>query len=512
MDLEQVLELSPGCTVRGGDCGDVRDADVVVLLSATPLTVGTSRLEYLAKNARHRRRAGRPARPRLAGRGRRRHEPRRPARHAAAAADRPRPAADPRLHDQRQPAAAHGPREGARRPAGQRRGLGDRRARRPERAAVRPGHRERRARSPDAPSRRPRAEEYLRTWYVRHVALDSGRSSTWTSGLGVARMVAALDGDGELWPASVVLDGEYGIDGVAVSVPVTLGRGGAEQIHEWELSPADLDALRASAEFVRSATGEHRMSTAGDRQEIRELIENWVVWRDAGDWERFRTVWHDDGRMMATWFQGPADEFIRVSREGFERGVRILHFLGGTSIDVAGTRAIAQTKMTITQRAPVHDVVCDVVCTGRFYDFLERRDGVWRIVLRQPIYEQDRLNPVDPAATARARPGAARALPGRLPPPRLPPDAGRVHRQAGHAGPDRPGGRGALRPRRGLARAHWLRRRGSSGGARAARGLDLPLARPARRPPRSAWPSRAARGRCGCGTPRSTPAARPPRS
>ncbi len=140
------------------------------------------------------------------------------------------------------------------------------------------------------------------------------------------------------------------------------------------------------------------MSELSDRQEIRELVENWVVWRDAGDWERFRTVWHDDGRMMATWFQGPAAEFIQVSREGFERGVRILHFLGGTSVDVNGTRAIAQTKMTITQRAAVHDVVCDVVCTGRFYDFLERRDGVWGIVLRQPIYEQDRLNPVDPAA------------------------------------------------------------------------------------------------------------------
>ncbi|HVM56262.1 MAG TPA: nuclear transport factor 2 family protein [Gaiellaceae bacterium] len=135
-----------------------------------------------------------------------------------------------------------------------------------------------------------------------------------------------------------------------------------------------------------------------DTETIRELVENWVVWRDAGDWERFRTVWHDDGRMMATWFQGPADDFIRVSREGFERGVRILHFLGGTSVDVAGERAVSQTKMTITQRAQVHGIECDVVCTGRFYDFLERRDGRWGIVLRQPIYEQDRIAPVDPAA------------------------------------------------------------------------------------------------------------------
>jgi hypothetical protein len=141
------------------------------------------------------------------------------------------------------------------------------------------------------------------------------------------------------------------------------------------------------------------MSSGDQRQAIRDLIESWVVWRDAGDWDRFRTVWHDDGRMMATWFQGTADEFIAVSREGFERGVRILHFLGGTSIDLAGTRAIAQTKMTITQRASVHDVLCDVVCTGRFYDFLEQRDERWGIVLRQPIYEQDRLAPVDPSAS-----------------------------------------------------------------------------------------------------------------
>lgn len=130
------------------------------------------------------------------------------------------------------------------------------------------------------------------------------------------------------------------------------------------------------------------------RLAIRDLLDDWVIYRDAGDWDRFRTVWHPDGRMMATWFQGTADEFIEVSRQGIERGVQILHFLGGTSIDISGDRAIAQTKMTITQRAEVHDCLCDVVCTGRFYDFLEKRDGRWGIVLRQPIYETDRLDPV----------------------------------------------------------------------------------------------------------------------
>src|SRR6266540_1534244 len=93
-----------------------------------------------------------------------------------------------------------------------------------------------------------------------------------------------------------------------------------------------------------------------------------------------------------------AEAFIRASREGWEKGVSILHFLGGSSVEVVGARAIAQTKMTISQRAEVDGVLCDVVCTGRFYDFLEERDGRWGLVLRQPIYEKDRLDPVAPGA------------------------------------------------------------------------------------------------------------------
>jgi hypothetical protein len=136
---------------------------------------------------------------------------------------------------------------------------------------------------------------------------------------------------------------------------------------------------------------------SADEQAIRQVVENWALWRDAGDWERFATVWHDDGWMTATWFQGPAAKFIEVSRDGFNRGVSILHFLGGFTCDVAGNRAIAQTKMTINQRAAVDGVLVDVVCTGRFYDFFERRDR-WGIVRRQPIYEKDRMDPVDPSA------------------------------------------------------------------------------------------------------------------
>src|SRR5204862_7042699 len=89
---------------------------------------------------------------------------------------------------------------------------------------------------------------------------------------------------------------------------------------------------------------------------------------------------------------------MQLGKDCWSVGVSILHFLGGQSIDIIAHRGVSQTKMTIAQRGRVHHVLVDVVCTGRFYDFLEKRQGRWGLVLRQPIYEKDRLDPVDPSA------------------------------------------------------------------------------------------------------------------
>ncbi|WP_326837369.1 nuclear transport factor 2 family protein [Amycolatopsis rhabdoformis] len=153
------------------------------------------------------------------------------------------------------------------------------------------------------------------------------------------------------------------------------------------------------------------MALHSDNDTIRKLVEDWALHRDSAQWDRFATVWHADGWMTATWFQGPFTEFIDVSRAAFEAGGQILHFLGGFTCDVAGDRAIAQTKMKIEQRAPVHGTLVDVTCTGRFYDFVERRDGRWGIVRRQPIYESDRMDVVDPAQSLRLDAAALASFP-----------------------------------------------------------------------------------------------------
>ena len=165
-----------------------------------------------------------------------------------------------------------------------------------------------------------------------------------------------------------------------------------------------------------------------EKAAIREVIENWVLWRDAGDWDRFATVWHDDGWMTATWFQGPARKFIEVSREGFERGVSILHFLGGFTCEVAGYRAISQTKMTINQRATVDGVVVDVVCTGRFYDFLEKR-GRWAHRAPAADLRKGSNGSGGSRRAADARRRTPRALPRGLSSPRISAVEERLHDQ-----------------------------------------------------------------------------------
>ncbi len=152
-------------------------------------------------------------------------------------------------------------------------------------------------------------------------------------------------------------------------------------------------------------------SEIADRLAIRDIVENWVLWRDARQWDRFRTLWHAEGRMWATWFQGTFEEFIAVSQQGYERGARIHHMLGGTTIDFAGARAMARTKVEIAQRGTVEGVLCDVTCWGRAYDFLEKRDGRWAIVLRRHTYEKDRLDPVALGATVTLDPALLAQFP-----------------------------------------------------------------------------------------------------
>ena len=70
------------------------------------------------------------------------------------------------------------------------------------------------------------------------------------------------------------------------------------------------------------------------------------------------------------------------------------HWIGGSLIRLEGDRALSETNVMIMGRSVVHDIEVDTVAYGRFYDFVERREDVWRILRREAIYEKDRVDPV----------------------------------------------------------------------------------------------------------------------
>jgi malate/lactate dehydrogenase len=251
-DLEQVLEQSATGTVREGGRSDIASADVVVVAAAAPLTINESRMVYLADNARilapllDALPAGwagvlivvtNPVDPLCTWAQRR------------TGLDR-RQVLGYTLNDSLRLRTAIGKRlrvSPGRVDAWTLGEHGD--------AAVPLLSRVRVDGVPANLDAREAADvlQWLEDWYARHVALDSGRSSTWTSGVGVARMVAALAGGDELWTASVMLTGEYGIDGVSLSVPVRLGAGGTQEIVEWPLTADEQNGLQAAAGIVAEA-------------------------------------------------------------------------------------------------------------------------------------------------------------------------------------------------------------------------------------------------------------------
>lgn len=116
------------------------------------------------------------------------------------------------------------------------------------------------------PAQREAVRGYLLGWYPRWVRLGVPRTSTWTSGSGIAAMVRAIVTSSEdIWPASMVLDGEYGVTGTALGVPVRLGLGGVREVVRWPLPEADAQAFRAGADYVDQALAGVAGSQVGPR-------------------------------------------------------------------------------------------------------------------------------------------------------------------------------------------------------------------------------------------------------
>ena len=173
------------------------------------------------------------------------------------------------------------------------------------------------------------------------------------------------------------------------------------------------DAYPGSTESpVMSATAAVA-SDLQDRMAIAAAIADWGIFRDGGHWDALSDLYTRDAVMVTTWCKGDAEEFISRSKAAFARGARGQHFIGNSSVRINKDRAVADTRMSILVRAKIEGTEVDVTCIGRFHDRFVRQADRWRIQVRTPVYDKDRIDPVTPGAVVKLDPALlARFAPG----------------------------------------------------------------------------------------------------
>ncbi|QEY72037.1 nuclear transport factor 2 family protein [Pseudomonas denitrificans (nom. rej.)] len=125
-------------------------------------------------------------------------------------------------------------------------------------------------------------------------------------------------------------------------------------------------------------------SNLEDRQQITDLMTGWIH-RDLSQWDRLAGLFHPDGIIEVTWFEGPFTQFIEGSRRMGASDLRTKHLIGTPVVEFNGNRAIVETNAVIVAENVRLDLGCSV--HNRFYDLAEKRDGQWKLLKRQSIYD-----------------------------------------------------------------------------------------------------------------------------
>lgn len=121
-----------------------------------------------------------------------------------------------------------------------------------------------------------------------------------------------------------------------------------------------------------------------DRWQITDLMTGWIH-RDLGEWDKLRDLFHPDGEIEVTWFEGKASDFIEGSRRMGKSTLKTKHLVGTPVVTFHGDRALVETNAVIVADNAALNLGCAV--HNRFFDKVERRDGVWKLVKRQSIYD-----------------------------------------------------------------------------------------------------------------------------
>ncbi|HHT8252981.1 TPA: nuclear transport factor 2 family protein [Citrobacter braakii] len=123
-----------------------------------------------------------------------------------------------------------------------------------------------------------------------------------------------------------------------------------------------------------------------DRQQLNDLMNGWMH-RDLGEWDQLRNLFHPDGTIEITWFEGLAGDFVNGSMRMGASDLRTKHLISSPAVTFndAGDKAILETNAIIIAENVKLNIGCE--CHNRFYDMAQKRDGKWKLFHRQTIYD-----------------------------------------------------------------------------------------------------------------------------
>ncbi len=121
-----------------------------------------------------------------------------------------------------------------------------------------------------------------------------------------------------------------------------------------------------------------------DRLSIADLMTGWIH-PDLGEWDQLRNLFHPDATIDITWFSGKASDFVDGLMKMGRSDFKAKHVMTSPVVTFNGNKTIAETNAIVVADHAVLGVGCEG--HARFYDRVEKRNGVWKIGDRQAIYD-----------------------------------------------------------------------------------------------------------------------------
>jgi ketosteroid isomerase-like protein len=134
-----------------------------------------------------------------------------------------------------------------------------------------------------------------------------------------------------------------------------------------------------------------------DESAIRTLLARYARGIDRMDWELVRSCYHDDATDDHGGYRGGVDGYLEWLQGRLPNAHSTQHFLGNQLIDIDGDDAWAETYCLALLRTPGPDggPPQDAFRRLRYCDYLQRRDGEWRISERVVAFDSARIDAVE---------------------------------------------------------------------------------------------------------------------